>query len=380
MVAACGRGGFGDEVMDAAVGTTDGSSIDAPPQALACGSPTRFQLGAASLNALSAASLTNGYAIMTTDSSGALRGWAFAFNGSQLVATAQNVALDSGATGVLGAASYGNTLMLTSEVGTPSATGTTVYALDPTMKALATPSARSGQFAATHPIAASGVDGTFAFVTMDSTTGEADAHVLAADGTDSGAPVKIVAGAAVPNNLAIATAPSGYAVAYSSAAGSPRQVTLQLHDASFNTVGGPVAVDSAAGDEYMPSIASAGNALLVTWHAKDATGDDEVWIAIYDSALTPLVTAKSIATFSNDATLASDGTGFWLTWNTYKPANHLAGAHVAVDGTVTPRPVAGTSGTPGKWTLIARDTQPVLVWTEVGGSGPDLYLDPMCGP
>ncbi|MGE5183505.1 MAG: hypothetical protein ACM31C_15645 [Acidobacteriota bacterium] len=58
----------------------------------------------------------------------------------------------------------------------------------------------------------------------------------------------------------------------------------------------------------------------------------------------------------------------------------LGGAHVATDGTITPRAITNSGGTPGKWTMVARATQPVLVWTELGGSGPDLYFDPMCAP
>jgi hypothetical protein len=378
MVAACGRGGFDpNNGSDAAVGA-DAQTVDSAPQLLACGAPARFQVGADTLNALAATSVTNGYTIFTTDTTGALRGWAYTFSSNQLVATAQNVALDSGATGELGVASAGNAVMLSSLAGMP-ATGTTLYAVDSAMHATAGPSARAGQYAATHSVAASGVDGAFAFVTMDSTTGEADAHALAADGSDNGAPVKLVDAAAVASNLVIATAPAGYAVAYSSAAGSPRQVTLELHDGSFNTVAGPVAVDTAAGDEYAPEIAWTGNTLLVAWHAKSSNGDD-VWFELYNSDLTPKTPPMLIAPAAANAVVASDGTGFWLTWQAYSPASHLDGAHVATDGTTTARPVTGTTGTPGKWAMLARDTQPVLVWTEIGGSGPDLYLDPMCGP
>ncbi len=374
VVAACGRSGFDPRSPDAAI------APDATPL-LACGTPARFQIGASAVNALAAAGVPDGYTVFTTDTSGALQGWAFTFSGDQLIASAQNVMLDSNATGALGVASSGSAVMLSSMIGLPTATGTTLYPLDTAVHATAGPSLRDGQYAATQPMAASGVDGTVAFVTMDGTTNEADAHALAADGSDSGTAVKLVDAAAVASNLAIATAPAGFAVAYSSAASSPRQVTLELHDGGFGLVAGPIAVDTPAGDEYAPAIAWAGDALLVSWHAKDATNDDEVWIALYNSDLTPRVPATSIATFSNQVVLASDGTGFWLTWVRYSPApSRLAGAHVAVDGSVTQRPVTGTTGTPGKWTMLARDTQPVLVWTEIGGSGPDLYLDPMCAP
>jgi hypothetical protein len=347
---------------------------------LDCAAPARFAIGAAKLNALAAAGPPTGVIVFTADSGGALAGWAFTFSDGQLVASAQNVALGTNATGALGATSHGGTVMLSSMVGMPTASGTTLFPVDGTMHAIAAPSARSAEYAASHPIATGGISGRFGFVTIDDTTGQADARAVAANGSDSGAPVKLVDAAAAPSNLAIATAPGGYAVAYSSATSSQKQVLLQLHDESFHVTAGPTAVDSASGGEYAPAIAWVGDVMLVAWHAKDAMGNDEVWIALFDSALKQVVPAMSIAKSASDAVVASDGTGFWLAWDSYTGTSHLDGAHVSIDGTVTPRPITRTTGTPGKWTMVERGTQPVLVWNEVGGSGPNLYLDPMCGP
>jgi hypothetical protein len=366
-VAACGRLDFTSHGPTGVVGP-----------ALDCGAPARFASGGATLNALAAAGVPDGFSVFTANSTGALAGWAYAFSDGQLVASEENVALGANATGALGAVSHGDTVILSSMLGMPTATGTNLFPLDENMSMIARPAALTAEYAAPHPVATSGIVGKLAFVTIDDITGEADGRAIAANGSDAGAIVTLVAASAAPANLAIATAPAGFTVAYTSTASSPRQVMLQLHDESFHLTAGPTAVDTPSGSEYAPATAWAGDVLLVAWHAKDAT--DEVWIALFDSKLQQRVPPMSIATSSSNAVVASDGTGFWLAWSSSKPTNHLDGAHVAVDGTVTPRPIVGTTGTPGKWAMVERGTQPVLVWTEVGGSGPDLYLDPMCGP
>lgn len=381
LMAGCGRWGF--DTASPAAGPDASSDAATPTDAtslLACGAPARFSLGV-SLSALAAVGLPGGFAMFTDDASGNLAGWAYAFDQGQLTATQQNVSLAMLTTGALGAAANGNTVLLASMDGMPTATGTTLYMLDPALAALATPSMRTGQLAATTPVATSGASGAFAFVTTDGTTGEVDGHAIASNGGDAGAPIKLVDGALRPANAAIASAPGGYVVAYVDASASPRQVTLELVDDSFTLIGGPVKVDNAQGSEYAPTVASSRGSLLVSWHAKDATNDDDVWIAMFDQNLTPTLAPTLVSTFSSDAVVAADPAGFSLAWVTYSPSpNHLGATHVAFDGTLAAHGVLSTGGTPGKWAMVPRATQPVLVWTEVGGTGPDLYFDPICAP
>jgi len=56
----------------------------------------------------------------------------------------------------------------------------------------------------------------------------------------------------------------------------------------------------------------------------------------------------------------------------------LAATHVTSSGAMTPYTIAGSGGTPGHWWLLERAGQSVLVWTEINGSGPDLYIGPLC--
>jgi hypothetical protein len=117
---------------------------------------------------------------------------------------------------------------------------------------------------------------------------------------------------------------------------------------------------------------------LVTWHQKDVTSDDDTWAMIVDSTLNIVVQPFEVAPFSTNVVAAADADGFWLAYHTYTPASIIAASHVAVDGTVTARPVTSSGGTPVNWNVVERDGQAILVWTETGGSGPNLYLDPLC--
>src|SRR5262249_30711984 len=122
------------------------------------------------------------------------------------------------------------------------------------------------------------------------------------------------------------------------------------------------------------------NAFAVTWQEKDATNDDDVWVETLDASLNVLSPAKIISTLSTDPVVAADTDGFWLTWYEYGVTDTLQAAHVATDGTVTPRAVTSSGGMAKRWAMVSRYDQPVLVWIETGGTGPDLYFDPMTCP
>ncbi len=51
----------------------------------------------------------------------------------------------------------------------------------------------------------------------------------------------------------------------------------------------------------------------------------------------------------------------------------LVGGAIGCDR--TPHAIASSGGAPGPWSVLDRFDQPVLVWTEIGGTGPDLYID-----
>ncbi len=241
---------------------------------------------------------------------------------------------------------------------------------------------RGGALAPTMPLAKNGAGSGFALATVNATTGEVDARVLSPSGLDAGAVVAIIPAANVADTVGLVPAPTGYAAVWGQTIGTTHGIQVQLLDPQLNVVAGPLVVDDLVDDAYRGSIvyAPGSNVYLVSWHEK-AVGGDNVLFSILGPDLSVKVPATIIASGSSDAVIASDGTGFWITWKVYTPLPvHLDGASIDASGVATRRPVLTSGGTPGKWVMLARDGQPVLVWTEVGGSGPDLYFDPMCAP
>lgn len=382
-LAACGRWGFSDQPAPDA--TSVDSAIDAPPDApptlLGCGQPTRFQVGASTIQAMAATGVGNGFALFTIDTTGHLSSWRYEFSGSTLAAVAENVALDSNANGVLGAASAGGAVVLAEATGRPTADGTTVYSLSATGSTVGQPTVHAGDLAIGAPVASNGAGTGLALATIPTGSTEIDARLVANDGSDAGAPVPIIDASVSADTVQLVPAGTGYAAVWGQASGSTHAIVFELLDLNLEVVAGPTIVDDLQYGAYRGHVvwASQSNEYLVSWHEKDVTGNDDVWFTILGPDGSTRVAPTMVATYSDDVVDATDGSGFWLTWSNYTttPA-HLDGAHIDAAGTVTARAVPMSGGSAGGWTMLARDGQPVLVWTEVGGSGPDLYFDPMC--
>ncbi len=358
LTASCGRLGF-------------------PDQTLACDTPTRFQVGASAFTAITVVDTTTGFAMFTTGADKVVRGWTFDFEGSQLAPTLQNVPLATSETGAIGAASSGSELMLSAMYGMP-ATGTSLLGLDDRLATLGQDK-HDGELAATNPVVSTS-DG-FAFATVDKTSFQVDMRPVTAMGVDVTPAVRIISGSEKPNNVTIAAAGPGYVVAYTASAPNPKQDRLELLDASFNVVYGPVTTSNSTHDAYRPQVtwAPKSDSYLVAWHEKDATGSDVVWIQIRGWNLEAVGEPTVIANHSVSPQVTTDGTGFWVTWkNTTTVPSFLESAHIAPDGTLVPHSITNSGGAPGQWTMLSRSVQPVLVWTETGGSGPDLYFDARC--
>jgi len=368
---ACGRFGFSaTEAPDAAAD----SAPDAPPSKLACGQPTRFQMGA--VGSLAVAATPWGFGAFTTDASNVVHTWEWSFVGETLTMTTQNATLAPGANGTLGAAALGDNIL----VAEATATETIVYAIDSRGEAVAQPVHRA-ELAVTAPVAASGSGAGVALATISA--GQVTGHVLDASGGDAIAPVTIVPASPAPDTIELSTAETGYAAVWGEPNSGKHAIVMALYDANLATVAGPVVVDDLGYDAYHGNAvyAASSNEYLVTWHEKNAANGDDVWFTILDASLAVAVPPMLVGTSAHDAVAATDGTNFWIVWDVYAGSTapaYLAGASVSATGVVAPRPVTSSGGTPAHWAMTARDGQPVLAWTEVGGSGPDLYFDPMC--
>ncbi len=350
-----------------------------PPAKLACGQPTRFLVGADSLTAMAAAPTQDGFAVFGVNGT-SVRGWSYTMVGTALAAVAEDVAVATSESGAIGATAQGDQLMVSAVYGTPPA-GTATQGLDAMMHPLASADQRDGQLAATDPLAC-GPSG-YAFATIDATSGEGDARLLATSGGDAGAPVAIVPAAEGPGALQVIATQTGYAAAYQVAAANPNTIEVEILDGALGIAAGPIVTSDGQDDAANMQMAwsPGANAFAVTWQEKNATSGDDVWVEIVDSSLNVLSPATIISPLSNDPVVAADADGFWVSWFNYGVTpNALQAAHVATDGTVTARPVTNSGGTAKRWQMVSRDGQPVLVWTETGGTGPDLYFDPMTCP
>jgi hypothetical protein len=376
---ACGRYGFSDSAPDAA--PTVDAGPDAAPAKLACGTPTRFQVGATGISTMAMAAPAWGFGLFTVDSSNIMHAWVYSFSGTDLVAMVQNTTMATSMTGVLGAATLGDNILVASASGVPTATASVVYAMDSKGEEVAQPVSRAA-LAVTTPLAESGSSTGVALATMPSGSTQVDVHLLDASGSDVATPTTIIPAATGADTVKLATAGSGYAAVWGQTASSRHAIEIELFDSNLNPVAGPLVADDLANDAYNGSVvfAAQSNEYLVTWHEKNSSGGDDVWFTILGSDLSVKVLPTLVANNGHNAVAASDGTGFWMVWDVYPGAmpEHLAGAAIDPNGIVTPRAITSSGGTPHSWAMTTRDGQPVLVWTEAGGSGPDLYFDPMC--
>ncbi len=374
LFAGCGRFGFTDEVA------TPDANPSAPadgaaPTMLACTAPSRAQVG--TIDALSAFGTASGIA-MVTSTAGAIQGWTYdvTADGSLALGT-QGAALGTSETDSIAAIASGTTVLVASLTGSPP-TGTTLAAFDGALASDAAPSTRTGEFMATGPLAPASPG--FAYVTEDATTREVDARVVDTSGADASVPVAIVDGTAKASEPSIIATPHGYALAFVSTTPTPNVAQLELLGSDLHVATAPVTGSTSTDDPEHPLVryAPASDTYLLAWMEKSATTDG-IWIAIYDGGGNLVVPGKQIASSSYTPAIATDGTGFWIVWKSYAPApDHLDGAHVAADGSTTPRPVTMSGGDAAQWTMVDRFGQPMLVWVETGGAGPDLYVDPMC--
>jgi hypothetical protein len=380
---ACGRFGFSDTPLkptaDGGPGSGSGPTIDAAETPLICNTPSQFAVG--TITAVAAAQTADGFALVTVDSSGDLAGWSYAFDGAQLAATKEGVSLGSNANGTVGIAVSGSTLMVAAATGMPTATGTTLLPVDAATMAAGTPSARASELAVVTPIAASGADsGGIAFASVDNGGAQIDARLISATGSDTGSAVAIIPATAAASTVSIATAGTGYGVAWNQRVSSLNSIEIELLDSQLNVAAGPVVADNLSYDAYNGRIAWAptSNVYLASWHEKNATDGDDVWVAIFDSSLTVKVAPQLVAMSAANAVVATDGSGFVVAYETEGGTVDLGAVYVAADGTVTSQPVPAMTGTPAQWAMVTRAGQPVLVWTMSGGSGPNLSFDALC--
>ncbi len=384
IAASCGRLGFDDHAPSPSSGTPDApGSTTQPPDAsgiaaqlLTCGSPTRFTITADNTG-FASTPRTNGFGVFDVDSQGALWGWSYDIVEGGLDAKAESIQLGSNTNSSLGGAAVGDQFVIAT--GNPGMSpGETVYALDSKLDAVSTPSSTTGETPGQVPLAANG--STLAYATIEA-TGDADIRLLDSNGGDASNAQIVDAASDMPSYAQVLATSHGFAFGYGLGNGL---VQIATFDVNLNSLVGPTNIDANTDDMRSPELAYSPtlDQFAIAWHQKDVTNDDDIWATIVDGELNVVVAPFEVAPYSTNAVLASDASGFWIAYDTYDPMgmkpDAMAASHVDATGTVTSAAITSSGGSPASWQLIERAGQVVLVWAESGGSGPNLYFDPMC--
>jgi hypothetical protein len=370
-VASCGRVGFADLISETTpdgASPSDGSAAQATPDLVACGAPQRFTFDTDE-QGMGVAARASGFDVFDIDSNAVLWGYSYTLGSDGvLAAVATKTQLGTGATGDgIGGASIGDRSVVAA--GT-SSTSTMMLSVDATFASAGSSTDNSGA-SGTTPIAS---NGSQLLLTETDTAANAVARMVNIDTTES-ATTMLGSASLGPYFLDAMATTTGFAVGWGTT--TPVGAGLAILDANANLID-EVALKPSSGTEmYSPWFAySAGkNAFIVAWHQKDG-GPDDVWAMILDgSTLNPIVPAFEVLPSAANVVAAADDDGFWLA---YQAGMVLGASHIDIAGNVTPRPVTSSGGTAQQWNVVERDGQAILVWTESGGTGPNLYLDPFC--
>ena len=367
VVAACGRMGF-----DQSAGPDGTSDAAIDRLHLMCGAPARFSVGATT-SRLAAASTPGGYNVFTVDDTGEVRGFTYELTTGTPVAQLDNVAITSNANGPLGSIALGDKLLLAVPYGRPVATGTQLVPLDAQLATRGQPTMQDGWFGSFNTLAATG-SGTLAFLGQLG-NGEVDAKLVSPLGVDLGAPHPVIDqadGASLPTILPTAT---GFVVVWAANAPSPNEVHAELLDAQLaiqtpaTTVSFPTQFDAE-----VPRIgySTTSGTYMFAWVEKTGQGD-QIWVSLRDASLNESQHLK-IGSGYAPAIVAGDN-DFLVVW---EDGSQLDAARITMGGQVTPLSILGSGGKFAAWDLVVHNGQPAVVWAETGGTGANLWLDPLC--
>lgn len=369
-VSACGRWNFDERPLGVDAphcAAITGAAVSSP---LTCGQPTRFHVEAICVDGMAAVGTPTGLVLVTADSLGELSAWAYdAIAGT---ASAQNVTLDGSASATLGAVLSGTEIL----VGTYAGDGTTkLYPLNMDLSSRGASVVQPGVLGVA-PLATDGPGVGIAMLASNNGAGEI--RGLTSSGAET-IPVKqIAAPADSPSYFSLSPAGPGYVASWVAATPSPNATVIVLLDQTFAVVAGPVTTGTTDFDVADPRIAwaPASNTYLAVWFAKNVADNDDIWIQRFDATLVPLA-APVILAAGTTPIAATDGIDFWVTWRS-QTVSGLDSARITPTGTVTPNPVMNSGGSPRRWTMIDGAGQAMLLWTETGGTDPDLWIQEMC--
>jgi hypothetical protein len=118
---------------------------------------------------------------------------------------------------------------------------------------------------------------------------------------------------------------------------------------------------------------------LFAWAEK--TSGDTVKLRLRDEQLADAPGPLDMAETGFGPKIAGGDDDFVVAWfNNTQAGGPPGAARVTSDGRYIIRGVTNTGGKAAQftWDLVVRFGQPALIWAEQGGSGPDLWIDPLC--
>ena len=385
LAAACGRAGFNPRVaVDGGTDTVD-AAPDASPPVLACGAPVRFSI-TPTMGALSATATLGGYDVFAIDGS-LLRGYSFQFTsgGTALAAAKTDVAVSDNAATALGAFALDDDVLVTAPYPLGDSGGTSLIPLDRELSARGTAVKRDGVFGAAGSLARS-TGGSLAFLTqaLGPDIGAVSAQLISPLGTDLAAtpvPVEVVSADQRPNSPTITAARASFLVTWTSTSVSPNQVFARILNEALQPTSPTTLV--SVHPEFTPvaprvAYAAAADRYLFAWYEK-VNSVDQLWASLRDGNLNQVGEPIMVAAQGIFPVIAAGDADFLIVWDDGNVPRHLGAARISKDGTRTLLGIASTGGSVGGWDLVVRHGQTALVWTEVGGTGPNLYIDPLCG-
>lgn len=373
---------FGFESVGAT--PTDASPDAAPLPVLPCGAPPQFKLpvppafNTVTLSAIAATASVGGYDMIAVDSAGDVQGFAFAFDGAQLVQRATGAPVFSGATGVVAAVDTPDGILAAIEYGRPDPAGTTLVPLDAQLAPRGAQQMNAAWYSIDGALART-ADGALAFLAAQTSEAVA-AKRVSTSGTDLGASHLVISAAESASVASIAPAGAGFVVTWVSTPPSPNEVRAEILDAQLSVIAGPTTINpGAAFDGANPRGAHAPSAdvYLFAWSFKGLNGD-ELWVSLRDRKLTEL-RAFQLATHGVLPRIVAGKDDFLVAWKdtSANTTSGIGAARVKFDGSFTPLMVSGNGGKALGWDLATRAGQPALLWIE-NASAPGLWLDPLC--
>ncbi|HEY0191406.1 MAG TPA: hypothetical protein VGC42_09825 [Kofleriaceae bacterium] len=373
LAVACGRSGFDELAAPDATAPLDA----AQPPALACDG-ARFPTGPTT-SSLGATPTDDGYFVLAVDSGGGVSGAAFDFSADRSLAqTTGQVAIATGATGSVAGVGLPEGALVEVPYGRPDTTGTVLVPLDRTLQPRGA-QAKHDTWIAGAAMLARTSSGAIALAGQDRTNRNIQGQLVDGTGAFLGAPVLLVAGSTSPQTATLVAAGDHFLATWVASGKDDAEARAQLLDDKLVPITAvtKVSSDPVNGAEFpRAAYAPVADRYLFAWFQKVNGGMDQVWVSLRDGRLNELAPPQLVASDGTMPIVAAGTDDFLVVWK--DDGAKLAAARVKMTGEITPIGVTNTGGKSAGWDVVVRDGQPALVWVESGGTGPNLWLNPLC--